>query len=118
MMCPVAPMVAAAVTWIGLVVPVFGGDQPDRALDEAKRAIDHGDYDAAIARLDESIRLAPREAKLLGLRGMARLRKGEYAKGADDLKAAIALNPGDSSHTLHVVLVGLDNERLEWTILP
>ena len=61
-----------------------------------EKALGRGDYDTAIARLDEAVHLSPGEAKLLGFRGTARLRKGEYAKGADDLKAAIALNRDDA----------------------
>ena len=93
-MCRMAPIVAAAVMWIGLVVPAFGG-RPGRPRVRARRnsAFDKGDYDGAIARLDEAVRLAPKQAKLLGMRGVAWLRKGEYAKGAADLKAAIAAEP-------------------------
>lgn len=64
-------------------------------FEQAKRAILEENLDAAIAGLDEVIRLEPREAKFRGLRGVAWLRKGDYARGAADLKAAIALNPGD-----------------------
>ena len=40
--------------------------------------------------------IEPKQAKFLGIRGLAWLRKGDYARGAADLKAAIELNPGDA----------------------
>lgn len=71
-------------------------DSVDRAFDQAKTALDQGDSAGAIARLDTAIKLAPHRAKLWGLRGVAWLRKGEYAKGSSDLKTAIRLNPDDA----------------------
>ena len=65
-------------------------------LPASETSLAKGDFDAAIARLDEAVRLEPKQAKYRGLRGVAWLRKGDYAKGAADLKAAIALNPGDA----------------------
>ena len=38
-------------------------------------------------------------------------------KIAATLGRTIALNPGDSSHTMHAVLVGLEKERVEWKVL-
>lgn len=79
-----------------LATPVLGEGQADRVLDEAKQALDRGDYDAAIAQLDQCVRLEPKQAKFRGIRGMAWLRKGQYAKGSADLKAAMHLNHGDA----------------------
>lgn len=78
-----------------LVASTMAGEA-DRPFEQARHALEHGNYDAAIARLDEAIRLEPQQAKLVGLRGVAWLRKGQYAKGAADLKAAIAINRGDA----------------------
>ncbi len=75
---------------------VFAAGPADHAFEQAKQSLDQGDYDAAIARLDEAVRLAPKEAKFRGMRGAAWLGKSEYAKGAADLKAAMQLNPEDA----------------------
>ena len=81
---------------VGRASTALAADQPDLVYRQAGQAIHRGDYDAAIRQLDEAIRSAPKEAKLRGLRGVAWLRKGDYARGAADLKAAIELNPGDA----------------------
>jgi tetratricopeptide (TPR) repeat protein len=94
--CRVLSIVAALTVWAGLAAPARGVDRADRAFDEATHALDNGDYDVAIDRLNEAVRLAPKEAKCVGLRGVAWLRKKEYAKGTADLKAAIALHPEDA----------------------
>ncbi len=86
----------AAALWLGLAAAAMGSDEADRAFQQARHALEHGDYDAAIAQLDQAIRLEPKQAKFPGMRGVAWLRKGQYAKGAADLKAAIALTPGDA----------------------
>jgi len=83
----------AAVAWVGTPAPA--AEKVD-LFQQAKHLLAKGDFDAAIARLDEAIRLEPKLAKYRGLRGVAWLRKGDYAKGAADLKAAVALNPGDA----------------------
>ena len=89
-------ILSLVVAWTGVVGLAAGDDQTDRAFDQAKHALKHGDYDGVVARLDEALRLAPNEAKLLGLRGVARLFKGESAKGLADLQVAIKRNPGDA----------------------
>jgi tetratricopeptide (TPR) repeat protein len=81
---------------LAAAAPASAADQPDPVYRRAGQAIHRGDYDAAIRQLDEAIRSAPKDAKLHGLRGVAWLRKGDYARGAADLKAAIELNPGDA----------------------
>jgi Flp pilus assembly protein TadD len=104
MKAPLATMgrmlLAAAVIWLGLagfaMAADAGASAADQAFEQARHALEHGDYDAAIARLDEAIRLEPKQAKFQGMRGTAWLRKGEYAKGAADLKTAIGLTPGDA----------------------
>ncbi len=77
----------AAAAWAG--APLRAAEKVDR-FQQAKHLLAKGDFDAAIARLDEAIRLEPKQAKYHGLRGVAWLRKGDYAKGAADLKAAVA----------------------------
>jgi tetratricopeptide (TPR) repeat protein len=84
----------AAATWTATPAPA--AEKTDPAAPQAKHLLAKGDFDAAIARLDEAVRLEPKQAKFRGLRAVAWLRKREYAKGVADLKAAIALNPGDA----------------------
>jgi tetratricopeptide (TPR) repeat protein len=83
----------AAVAWAG---PSMAAAEKGDFFQQAKHLMEKGDFDTAIVRLDEAIRLEPTQAKYRGLRGVAWLRKGDYAKGAADLKAAVALNPGDA----------------------
>ena len=68
----------------------------DLPFEQAKQAIEDGEYDVALALMDKAVAKAPKEAKYRGVRGAAWLCKGEYAKGEADLKAAIELNPGDA----------------------
>jgi tetratricopeptide (TPR) repeat protein len=92
----VAPTIAAVA--VAMVLPAAArGQQPgDWAFQQAKTALQRGDNQTAIVRLDEAVRLAPTRPKYRGIRGVAWLRKGDYAKGAADLKAAIELSPGDA----------------------
>jgi tetratricopeptide (TPR) repeat protein len=92
----IAVVAAAALAWVGPSVAASGAGSADRAFEQAKQALAKGDYDAAIVQLDEAVRLEPKQAKFVGLRAVARLGKGEYAKGSADLKAAMQLNPGDA----------------------
>ncbi len=82
----------AAVAWAG--VPARAAETADR-FQQAKHLLAKGEFDAAVARLDGAVRLEPKEAKYRGLRGVVWLRKGDFANGIADLKAAVALNPGD-----------------------
>jgi tetratricopeptide (TPR) repeat protein len=88
---------------LGVAIAVASGaavsasdEKAAQAFQQAQKSLAHGDFDTAIARLDEAVRLEPKDAKCRGLRGMAWLRKGDYVRGAADLKAAIELNPGDA----------------------
>jgi Flp pilus assembly protein TadD len=85
----------AAAVWTGMAGAMLAAENAEDAFNQAKHAMDHGEYDAAIQKLDEAIRLEPKQAKHRGLRGVVWLRKGDYAQGTADLKAAIAMNPGD-----------------------
>jgi tetratricopeptide (TPR) repeat protein len=91
-------MVLAAAAWalLGPSAPALAAGKSDRAFEQAKVAVHHGNYDEAIAQLDKLIGRQAKEAKYLGMRGLCWLRKGEYAKGLADLKTAIRLNPGDA----------------------
>jgi tetratricopeptide (TPR) repeat protein len=89
-------MAATVAAWAVAAATAVAAEQADRVFREAQQALDKGDYDAALAKLDEAVRLAPKQAKFRGVRGVAWLRKGDYARGAADLKAAIELNPGDA----------------------
>jgi tetratricopeptide (TPR) repeat protein len=82
----------AAAAWA--VAPARAAERVDR-FQQAKHLLAKGDFDAALARLDEAVRLEPKQAKYRGLRSVVWLRKGDYAKGIADLKAAVTLNPGD-----------------------
>jgi Flp pilus assembly protein TadD len=81
-----------ATAWAG---ETARADESTARFEQAKHLLARGDFDAAIARLDEAIRLEPKQAKYRGLRGVAWLRKADYTRGIADLKAAVALNPAD-----------------------
>lgn len=89
-------LAAAAAAWLGLAALAMAVGDADQTFEQAQHALDQGDLDVAIARLDEAIRLAPKEAKFYGFRGVAWLRKDQFAKGITDLKRAIQLTPGDA----------------------
>lgn len=76
--------------------PAAADGQLDHFFEHAKQAIEEGDYDTALALMEKAVAEAPKAAKYRGLRGVALLFMGKYAKGEADLKAAIALNPGDA----------------------
>jgi tetratricopeptide (TPR) repeat protein len=88
-------VLVAALGWATASASAPAEDKARLACDEAKPLIAKGEYDAALVKLNEAVRLAPKCSLYLGLRGTVLLRKGEYAKGAADLKAAIDANPGD-----------------------
>ena len=84
------------VAWTAVIASADDENRADRAFDQARQALEGDDVDRAIALLEEAVKLAPKQAKFLGLRGVARLRKGEYATGSNDLRGAIAISPGDA----------------------
>jgi Flp pilus assembly protein TadD len=89
---------AAAVLVFGLVGSAIAAavGEAERAFEQGRHALERGNFDAAIAQFDEAVRRDPKQAKFQGMRGVAWIRKGEYAKGAADLKAAVELTPGDA----------------------
>lgn len=84
---------AAVLVWCG---SALGEDEPMRRFDQAIHSLSADNYDDALVQLDEAVRLDPKQAKFLGMRGVVWLHKGDYAKGSADLTAAIKLNPGDA----------------------
>ncbi len=96
-----ATRIAPVVLLLALAVRLDGASASaarpaDEALKQALQSLARGDLDAAITELDQAIRLDPNEPKYLGMRGVVRLRQGDYARRAADLKAAIKLNTGDA----------------------
>jgi tetratricopeptide (TPR) repeat protein len=78
------------------VIARAADDQADLVFQQAKQSLRDDDVDRAVSLLDEAVRLAPKQAKYQGYRGLARLYQGEFAKGSADLRAAIKLSPGDA----------------------
>ena len=92
---PTVLIVAAAAAFCaGQTAPA--DERFDLAFEQAKQAIEDGDYNIALALMDKAVGQSPKEAKYRGVRGVAWLCKGQYAKGEADLKAAIEMNPGDA----------------------
>jgi tetratricopeptide (TPR) repeat protein len=87
------PCVAAML----LATAAIGGEQ-DLVYSQTQEAIAEGEFDQALALMDKALETSPREAKYRGLRGVAWLGKGDYAKGAADLRAAVELNAGDAGN--------------------
>ncbi len=88
--CPTLLLFCCATAW------AKEPPKAETAFQHGLAALAKGNLDAAVARFDDAVRLEPKQAKFMGLRGVARLYKGDYARGAADLKAAVALNPGDA----------------------
>lgn len=71
----------------------------DPGIAEARRLADQGDYDGALAKLQE---LATKNPSLKGLSaelGTTFYKKGDYLKAADSFKKALAENPKDDEST-------------------
>jgi tetratricopeptide (TPR) repeat protein len=93
---PTALRTAIVFAILACAAALPAAEQADRAFRQAQESLKRNDYDTALARLDEAVRLGPKEAKFRGVRGVAWLRKGDYARGTADIRAAIGLNPGDA----------------------
>ncbi|OZB69035.1 MAG: sulfotransferase, partial [Lysobacterales bacterium 13-68-4] len=65
-------------------------------LHAAARAIRDGQLDAADRLLDLLLRLVPRQAEVLRLKGIAATRRGRFDEAATVLRRALALAPGDA----------------------
>ena len=81
------------VGWLGASALAADADQ---AYQQAILALQHKDFDRALAEFDEAIRIDPNQARFRGLRGTVWIRKGDIAKGIADLNAAIRMNAGDA----------------------
>ena len=89
-------LVLAFATAIGPAPLARADDEADRVFEQAKQELQSGHNEQAIVYLDAAVRSVPKQARFFGLRAVARLRKGEYAKGSADLATAVELNPGDA----------------------
>lgn len=79
--------------------------RPQRAvLTEAHRLADRGLTGEALAALSEQLERCGRSPDLLGLRGRIHLAKGDASRSAEDLRAALDLNPADSALRFHYAL--------------
>ncbi len=80
------------------VLPVFAWSKTDVTplLDEAKKLMDQGNYDDALAKCGEAIEKDKNSAKAYLLRGTAYTLKGNYDLALEDTNKAIELDAGDS----------------------
>src|SRR5262249_3433579 len=69
-----------------------------------------GDYDRAIADLDEAIRINPNSATAFNQRGLAHLRAGRSARAVDDFEQALRLDPNHAD-ALRNRRLGLGDHR-------
>ena len=69
-----------------------GGDD----LAKGKAFLERGDYDSAVDRFNEVIRLRPYFAKAYKYRGEAYYKNGDYDNAIADYSQAIQLNPDDA----------------------
>jgi tetratricopeptide (TPR) repeat protein len=91
----IATLVLLAVTLTG--APLCHADTRDADL--VKQGIDalkRKDYDTAVARLSDAIRLVPDDAEAWGARGEAHARKGDSALALSDCAESLKLAPGSS----------------------
>jgi len=63
------------------------------AYDEARKAFKKGDTGAALSKVEEAIRIEPKEAVFYGLRGEIKAAQGKERAAIKDLDRAVALNP-------------------------
>jgi tetratricopeptide (TPR) repeat protein len=69
------------------------GEDANKAVESADKALAKGDYDAAIARFDEAIRISPNFARAYHGRGVAYFHKGQSDKAIASYTEAIRLEP-------------------------
>ena len=90
-----AMMIPVVLLALGLT-PAFAADtapDPAAVLQEARAAIDAGDYAGAMASLSEVVAADPQNADALNLLGYASRKSGELANAATYYEAALAINP-------------------------
>jgi tetratricopeptide (TPR) repeat protein len=73
--------------------------------------VDKGKYDAALADLDEVVRLDPRDARAYDVRGTARLSKGDNAAAIADYDRSIGIDPGYTPACRFVLMSGPENRQ-------
>ena len=78
------------------LTPAFAADtapDPAAVLQEARAAIDAGDYSGAMASLAEVVAADPQNADALNLLGYASRKSGDMTNAASYYQAALAINP-------------------------
>lgn len=91
---PARTLVAAKEGHAAPVAPTAIPAEAFSAFDRGVEAIKHRDYDRAITRFDEVLRLDPSSADALFERGVAHIEKRDYAAACEDLGRSIRLRPG------------------------
>src|SRR5919204_3771266 len=81
------------VVLVVLVAPVVRADPVQDVYDQGVKALTAGDYDRAIARFTEVLRLDPKSGAAHYSRGLAYSKKGELDRALDDLNEAVKLDP-------------------------
>jgi tetratricopeptide (TPR) repeat protein len=108
-------LVALAATQLG-TAPGYA-DQPDADLvKQGTAALKHHDYDVAIARFSDAIRLAPEDAVAWGKRAEAYAAKGENERARSDCTRAITLAPQSAASYGECGYVYLLSNELERAI--
>jgi predicted Zn-dependent protease len=64
-----------------------------RAYDEARAAFKKGELETALAKVNQAIRIEPKEASFYSLRGEIKVAKGQDKAALKDLDRAVVLNP-------------------------
>ena len=78
------------------LTPAFAADtapDPAAVLQEARAAIDAGDYSGAMASLAEVVAADPQNADALNLLGYVSRKSGDMTNAASYYQAALAINP-------------------------
>lgn len=105
---------AARADWVRLsdALDYFGGRvtaDPRDAFAWSRRGVAHryaGRPDLALKDLEEAVRLAPKDADVVGIRGMMWWANKDYGRAIADYTAAVRLDPGYA--------VGFRNRGLAW----
>lgn len=111
-------MIPVVLLALGLT-PAFAADtapDPAAVLQEARAAIDAGNYAAAMASLTEVVSADPQNADALNLLGYASRKSGDMANAASYYDAALAINPShfgalEYQGEMFVMLDQMDNAK-------
>ena len=71
-------------------------DPSNKALAEAKKSFEKGDYDKAIIDFTEALKIDPKDYRIYFGRGYSWQVKREHEKAIDDFSEALKINPKDS----------------------